>query len=32
MPEDQLKLVVQADALNQQKEYIKAIELYQKAI
>ena len=32
MPEEQRKLVVQADALNQQKEYIKAIERYQKAI
>jgi tetratricopeptide (TPR) repeat protein len=32
MPEEQRRQVVQADALNQQKEYIKAIERYQKAI
>ena len=32
MPEEQRKFVVQADSLNQQKEYAKAIEQYQKAI
>lgn len=32
MTEEQRKLVVQADALNQQKEYAKAIERYRKAI
>ena len=32
MSEEQRRFVVQADALNQQKEYIKAIERYQKAI